>query len=230
VVESNENSSERAIEPYVIVRRTWFSTPVTMSAIWNSVIVTMILFLGSMIYFEDILQARTWMPASYESVFVQHHLSGVWTTLFAHANVKHLLSNSFLFFILGVFLNHYFGLLLFPIMAFVFGGVVNLIVLSHMPPEAHLIGASGIVYWMGGAWLVLYTMIDVRRSLLQRLIRSVGVGLVLFMPAEAFDEAISYRAHFVGFILGVIFGFFYYFSHRKLFASAVVTETILEEE
>ena len=98
-----------------------------------------------------------------------------------------------------------------------------------MPPTIQLIGASGIVFWMGGFWLVLYYFLDTRRSLAQRTFRSIGVGLLLFMPAEAFDAGVSYQTHFVGFSLGVLCGLIYYWLKRSRFRSAEVIETVIEE-
>lgn len=170
------------------------------------------------------------MTASHDMIFKDHQWWRAWTTLFAHADEKHLLSNVFLFSILGYFLNGYFGVLIFPIMAFLFGGLTNLIVLHSAPAEMQLIGVSGVVFWMGGAWLALYFALERRKSLLQRSLRAVGVGLLLFMPAEAFDPSISYKTHFVGFVLGVLFGFFYFLIRRSYFRSAEIYEELADPE
>jgi len=84
-----------------------------------------------------------------------------------------------------------------------------------MPRETTLIGASGVVFWMGGAWLALYVMIEVRRTLKQRLLRALGVGLLLFFPSEAFDPQVSYLTHAVGFAMGLVSGLLVYFINRK---------------
>ena len=38
----------------------------------------------------------------------------------------------------------------------------------------------------------------------QRYLRTLGVAVLLFMPSEAFDPAISNRTHLAGFFLGVL--------------------------
>ena len=169
------------------------------------------------------------MLASPESVFTQHEFWRPWTTLFAHANEKHLFSNLVFFSFFGVFLSGYFGLFLFPFLGFLVGGLVNFIVLANMPAEAHLLGASGVVFWMGGAWLSLYMLIDLKRSLYQRALRGLGVALAVFMPSETFDPQVSYSSHFYGFILGVLCGVLFYVANRKKFARAVKTQLIIEE-
>lgn len=169
------------------------------------------------------------MSASRTLVFHDKEIWRAWSTLFVHGDGKHLLANTFLFFILGFFLNGYFGFLLFPIVAFFIGGVTNLIVLAGMPSETHLVGASGIVFWMGGAWLVLYTLLESRKSLFQRTLRALGVGALMFMPAEAFDPHVSYQAHLVGFILGVVCGLIFYQMRRSEFLAAEIREMIVDE-
>ncbi len=189
----------------------------------------LVLASGYSIYLNDLHNATKWMPASLHSIYIDHEFWRAWTTLFVHAHIAHFLSNSLLFFILGYFLIGYFGFFLFPVLAFIFGGITNLIVLKSMPETVQLIGASGVVYWMGAVWLTLYFLIDKRRSLFQRSIRTFGTGLGLFMPAEAFDPSISYETHLVGFCIGLICGLLFYMYHRKDFEAAIVREQIEEE-
>ncbi len=83
---------------------------------------------------------------------------------------------------------------------------------------------------MGGVWLVLYFLLDRRKSIVQRSLRALGVGLALFMPSEAFDPHISYKSHFIGFSLGVLFGLLYYSIHRDTFRAAEVREIIQDDD
>lgn len=174
--------------------------------------------------------AEDLMSASREAVYQKHEYWRAWTTLFVHGDAKHLLSNIFLFFILGTFLTGYFGISLVLTSAFFMGGLTNLLVLATMPLQTQLIGLSGVVFWMGGAWLILYFLIDRKRSLLQRFLRAMGVALVIFMPAETFDPSVSYKSHFVGFFLGIIAGLLYFSVEKKALRNAEVKEAVLPEE
>jgi rhomboid protease GluP len=211
------------------VRATWLSHQPDRNAGLITAIVTLLLVLGSVMFHQDFLHASQWMPASHESIYDKHQLWRLWTTLFAHADIAHLLSNSLLFFILGYFLIGYFGAFVFPIAAFAFGGLTNLIVLKTYPSQVDLIGVSGVVYWMAGAWLALYFALDRKRSYAQRGLRITGVALGIFMPASAFDPAISYAAHFVGFLIGILFGVIFYFWNRSKFLKALIIEDIIED-
>jgi rhomboid protease GluP len=214
---------------YTRVLSTWLSRKPDRWAPVVAAASTFVLALLSFVYWQNIGSALTWMPATREAVFQDHAVWRAWSAIFAHADGKHLLSNSFLFFILGSFLTGYFGVFMFPFLAILMGGLTNLIVLPGMPATTQLMGASGVVFWMGGAWLSLYFLLDEKRSIYQRSLRATGVSLVLFFPAEAFDPQVSYGAHFWGFVLGVLSGVLYYFYHRKKLQAAVVREIVVED-
>ena len=128
-----------------------------------------------------------------------------------------LLSNSFFFFIFASLIYGYFGFLLFPAAAFLFGGLINLIVLHGMPSTTQLVGASGVVFWMGGFWLMMAFFIDRRRSVLHRSLKTLGISFVLFFPSEAFNPTTSYKAHLIGFFMGILFGLGIYGLFKKTF-------------
>lgn len=211
------------------VQSTWLNRKPRASASLVAALSTLMMVIGSILHQRNFWNAHQWMEARAVDVFEKHELWRLWTTLFAHADLGHLVSNSILFFILGYFLNGYFGLLVFPSAALAFGGIINAIVLKSYPPDVALIGMSGVVYWMGGAWLALYFALDKRRTAFQRFLRIMGVALGLFMPASAFDPSISYGAHLVGFILGLLYGVLYYFFHRRIFEEALVIETVVDD-
>ena len=212
------------------IRETWLSHKPSPIAGIVAAISVLLLVIGAVAYLQNFLNAQEWMPASRDLVFAKHQWWRLWTTLFAHADTGHLLSNLFLFFVMGYFLNGYFGIFVFPVAAFFLGGLTNLLVLLTYPPEIKLIGASGIVYWLGGAWLGLYFLIDLKRTYFQRFLRAGGVALGIFWPATTFDPNISYGAHLIGFLIGLVFGLLYYAYKKDLFKSAIVYEWVVDED
>lgn len=214
---------------YEIVKATWLTKKPHPDAKTVTIVSTAVLALGSLIYLRDLFGLAHLMSASREQVFAHGEWWRLWTTTLAHADIGHLVSNSFLFFTLGYFLNGYFGLRLFPIAAFVWGGIINIFALLTYDPETTLIGASGVVYWLGGTWLVLYFYLSRQKNDLQRWLRTLGVGILVFMPAETFEPRVSYRTHFIGFAFGLIAGFWHYYRHREKFLAEEVRETIVEE-
>ena len=214
---------------YEVVRETWLTRKPRMEAALVAAMSTITLAAGSLVHELGLWGANKWMPASREAIFERGEVWRAWTTIFAHADAAHLVSNSFLFFILSYFLYGYFGWWVFPVSAFIWGGLANLWVLPSYAPDVNLIGASGVVYWMGGTWLILYFFLSKQKNFTQRWLRSLGVAILIFMPAEAFEPKISYRTHLAGFALGIVAGTLHYLAHRKRFQAAEVRETIVEQ-
>lgn len=215
---------------YEVIKSTWLSRrPHRDSQVvtWASLL---LLVLGCLAQWNNLYGMAELWPASRAAVFERGEYWRLWTSLFTHGDLGHLVANSLLFYILGFFLYGYFGAALFPGMAFLMGGLINTISVYTYPPDVRLIGASGVVSWMGGAWLVLYFLINTKLSRTQRGLRSLGVALMLFAPAEAFDPKVSYRTHMIGIVVGVMSGALYYRWHRKKFRRAEVRETIFESD
>jgi rhomboid protease GluP len=184
---------------------------------------TLLLIAASFIFWTDFLKGESWMPAIPQDVFNGHEFWRAWTALFVHRDPEHLFSNCLLFFPFAYLLYGQFGPWIFPGAAFFFGGITNLIVLPTLPPDATLIGVSGVVYWMGAVWLTLYFYLDSRDKFVRRAIKALGVGALLFIP-EKFQEHVSYMSHFVGFVLGLATAIAYYHWNRQRFLKAEVVE------
>lgn len=163
------------------------------------------------------------LAASRELVFSQKQYWRLWTALFAHADIGHLFGNLFLFVPFAFLLTGYFSVALFPMLGFLFGGVINAITLTTMPFETQLLGISGLVNWMGAVWLTLFFLIDRRSNMRKRFAVLLFSSLVLFAPQE-YKEGVSYISHVIGYGLGIATGIIYYLVHRKTFLAAEVTE------
>ncbi len=187
--------------------------------------ITVILF--SYFYLNEIIGASNWMGATGELVFKNRDYWRLWSTLFAHADIEHLLSNLVLLVPLAFLLTGYFGLFVFPLAGFFFGGLINYVVLRSMPQTTGVIGISGLVYWMGAVWLTLSVLVDRRHSLRRRIAVAVFLSVVLFIP-ETYHPEVSYLSHFVGYILGAGFAVVYYFFNRQRFEAAEIVEWIVE--
>lgn len=213
----------------LVVRENWFTQKPQHRATQLTVFITILLFASGIYYFRDIFAVQEWMGASYNSVFVKGQYWRLWTTLFAHADFGHLMNNALLFIPLAYLLHAYFGFWYFPVAGLVLGGVTNAIVLADMHPQTQLIGISGVVYWMGGAWFTLFLLIDHRKTMRYRFANVLFLMVMLFIP-ENYHPHISYMAHFVGFVLGVVSAFVLYFLQRGVYKRAEVVEYIVDEE
>jgi len=135
--------------------------------------------------------------------------TGEWWRLFTgtlvHRDLRHFLSNALVFGLFAHLLYGYFGPLVFPVSTFLAGGLVNLLsLLTYLPNDVRLVGASGMVYFMAGVWLTMYLLIERRHTVSKRLLHVVGFGILVLVPTSA-DPSVSHRAHAFGFLIGVVF-------------------------
>src|SRR5438105_9969833 len=117
---------------HTVMRGNWLTRKIDPSAAGVAAFFTLSLFIGSILFWSGTWHADEWMAASRGEVFGHHQWWRAWTTLFVHADPRHLISNSLLFFVLGSFVFGYFGWMAFPALAFFAGGITNLIVLNGM--------------------------------------------------------------------------------------------------
>jgi rhomboid protease GluP len=209
-------------EPH-LVDENWLTRKPDPAAPLLTILSLAIVVLVSIFYWTDLFGLAGYLEASPEKVFKDHQYWRLWSTFLIHADQRHLFGNLFLFAIFGFFLSGYFSLWVFPVMAFLMGGLTNFIVLSKMGTNSTLLGLSGVVFWMGAAWLTLYFLIEHRKKIFQRIIRTLGVSLVLFMPSEALDPHVSYLSHGWGFLLGIIFATLFYIYNRQVFKGAEIS-------
>lgn len=210
------------------MRANWLSKQIHPSAAIVAAIASLFIAFITILEWNNNFGLSGYMETSRQLVYGKGEIWRLWTAAVIHSDLRHLLSNLFMFFILGWFLFGYFGALIFPLSAFVAGGVLNALILLTYDPYVTLIGASGIVFYLGGVWLVLYFFIQRQKTLFQRILRSGGVGLALFMPSEAFDPSISYRTHFLGLFVGALVGTLYFAINKNKFRAAEVREYIVE--
>lgn len=211
------------------IKETWLTKKPSWDGWFSTMLLVSFLLLASMGFLMDTFHARDWMPASAELVFIKKEVWRLWTTLFAHGDLGHLMSNAFLLIPLSFLLSGYFGYFLFPLIGLLIGGIINFFVLLTLPENSYLIGISGVVYWMASAWLTLYLLIDRRHSWKFRFAVSVCLAVMLLAP-ETYKPEISYLSHFLGFVFGVFSGGIYFLMNRNKFRNAEVIEYHIEDD
>jgi rhomboid protease GluP len=189
----------------IIMTQNWLTRKALQDGRPITIFLMLLLLVGSLLYWKGV----SWISATQSQVFSDREYWRAWTTMFAHADISHVLANLFLFIPFSYYLTGYFSRLFFPVAAFFVGGLVNLAVLATMPSHVTLVGASGVVYWMGGAWMTLFLLIEKRDSLAKRLIKVVGISAIVFFP-ESYKPEVSYLCHFLGFLTGIASALLYY--------------------
>ena len=146
----------------------------------------------------------------------QHQYWRLWTGFLIHSDLQHFLSNapSFAFFTGLIF--GYYGIATCLALVFLSGPLIHLLSLLTYAPDVQLTGASGVVYCLAAFWLTLYACIERRHSIAGRLMRGIGFSLALLFPTT-FAVEVSYRAHAIGFAVGILIAIVYFASRKEYF-------------
>jgi rhomboid protease GluP len=184
------------------LNKTYLSRPHTTGSLFMSVIALslMVIFFG--------FDSKNFYANGY-LVFEKKEYWRLFTTTLLHADLDHLAHNSFYLLGLSYLLHSYFGFWVFPVLSVLIGGLINLVTLSFYPPMVHLVGVSGVIYFMASFWLTLYLLIERRQKLRSRIIYAFGVSLILLFP-QVFYPEVSYLSHGTGFVLGIVTGAIYF--------------------
>lgn len=212
-----------------VLIKNWLTQKPPAGGLVVTLLMSLILLAVGLMYIREWPLFRGYMAASYESVFENHQYWRLWSALWAHGDEEHLLNNALLFIPLSYLLNSYYGSWLFPTLGLLMGGLTNLLVLQTMSPATQLIGMSGVVYWMAGAWMALYFFIDRRRGPRFRITVVVSLLVMVLMPQNYMPQ-VSYLAHFVGYVLGILSGAFWYVVHKEAFLRAEIYQEIYEPQ
>ncbi len=161
---------------------------------------------------------REFFSANGHLVFEKGEYWRAFTTTLLHADLNHLAHNAFFLLGLSTLLHSYFGFWVFPVLSFIAGGMINLIALSIYDPQVHLVGVSGVIYFMASFWLSSYMLIERRQKFFSRFNHAVGVTLIFLFP-QVFQPEVSYLAHGLGFVLGIPFALAWFGLNFKLIRS-----------
>lgn len=170
----------------------------------------------SQIYWQDPIGKLLF--ASRTNIFEQQEYWRLFTSTFIHGGLGHLLANSLMLFILTIVTVSFYGKIFTTGFIVLSGALINFITLYSHGRDISLVGASGVVFCLWGFWLVLYFFIETQKSVIGRILRIGAVFLVLLVPSS-YDPQTSYRAHYIGFLVGVAFGSLYYLFNSKYLAS-----------
>jgi rhomboid protease GluP len=205
------------------IKSNWLTTNPKRDGLTPTLVLMSLLLFSSFIYLNKIFNAPLWMSATFDLVFNKHEWWRAWTAILAHGNLGHIGGNFFLFFPFSYYLIAYFGYFFFPVFGFFTGGILNLIVLQMMPSCECMIGVSGVVNWMGGAWVILAWLIDRRESHSKRILKAVIVTMILFV-SDSFKPEVGYLGHSLGYLLGILNGIIFYYIFKRRIEAEIVLE------
>jgi membrane associated rhomboid family serine protease len=159
--------------------------------------VTVLVFLAQLLSGNAVTREITYYP--YATIVEPWRMI---TSIFAHASFFHLLFNMFSLYIFGPALEQMLGRARFAALYFLagFGGSVAVLLLS---PASGVLGASGAIFGLMGAFLVIQRSVSqVNRGLL------VIIGLNLVAPF-ILGGNVSWQAHVGGLVVGGLVALIY---------------------
>jgi rhomboid protease GluP len=127
---------------------------------------------------------------------------------FIHADLSHLLSNLYMFITLSYLVYSYLGGWVTFLIPIIFASLANIATVFFYDQHTMLLGSSTWIYALWGLWMPIYLILNRRYILPFRLVRLIGIGLIILFPTS-FKPEVSYLAHFFGFLFGMIGGVLY---------------------
>jgi rhomboid protease GluP len=197
------------------LRYTYLSFPrFKNGALWALGLVTLCIIM-SFLYWSHYDFAKE-MNAHTKAIFLDKDYFKLITSVFIHGDLGHLLSNSLMLFILSYFVTSFYGYPVLILITLIIGPLINLCVLTLKSTSLSIVGISGVIYTLWGFWLIQYLLIDLRTSLVRRLVNIIGIFLILLIPTS-YNPQTSYLAHYIGFVFGVLYSSLYYKIHKQRF-------------
>jgi rhomboid protease GluP len=152
----------------------------------------------------DFLSTSTNMLWTYGQVNVQVIYSGyyyqIFTSLFVHADIMHIVGNMLFLLIFGLRGEEMFSLPEFFSIYFLGGLTGNLLSLFLLPVETISVGASGAIFSMFGA-----SVIYARRSFSQSIIGALVYAFFLLLISSG--PGVNVFAHIGGLLAGLLIGY-----------------------
>ncbi len=176
-------------------------------------IVVYIIITCLVVYVATIVSPRLADAIVFKSYEFPSHPWTIVTSLFAHASILHIFSNMLVLYFFGTFLVALVGDKWFAAV-YLLGGIVGNLLFWLLVPGGEALGASGAIYALGGALLVL-------RPNQPTMMLFIPVSIPLWISVVAgflltFGSAgIAWQAHLGGIAFGVLAGFFFRLRERR---------------
>lgn len=129
------------------------------------------------------------------------------TSMFVHSGFWHILFNMLTLYFFGTFLNRLVGQNKFLLLYFGGGIVGNLLYVLLGDPFSITIGASGAVYAIAGALVVMMPRLTVRLYFILPV--PLWVVVLVFFVVFSFIPGVAWQAHIGGLVVGLIAGYFF---------------------
>lgn len=138
----------------------------------------------------------------------------LFTSMFYHFGIDHLVCNMLMFFILGSILEPLFGKVEYGVLYFVSGlaaggtsFLYNGLIRGEEGAYVFCAGASGAVYGLIGAYVAIFLVN--RKALSSREKNRLVFAVAFLLFGGIFETGVGHDAHFGGFLAGLLLGSLY---------------------
>ena len=190
--------------------------PQTGAFVWVTMFAIVSAVLSLLASSSSTFASRLLLPAS--DLLTWKASYGLLTSMLVHSGLDHYLGNMILLVPMAGFTSAYYGFWVFPVIGITLGCVTHAIALWTYPPYMHLVGSSGLLYAIFGIWITLYAFVESHLAWRRRVLRLSGFIALMLLP-HTYSPTTSYRAHGIGFVLGVVGGIFIFLLRRQEFAT-----------
>jgi membrane associated rhomboid family serine protease len=193
-----------------------FKLDLGMNPIWALIIANVALFLAvqlssnSLYPFGPVRLIETDRFTYYLGLIPYYFTDRPWTLVTAmliHSGFGHIFGNIITLFFFGMFFNRLVGGGRFLLVYFIGGIVGNLAYLLLGSDLSVAIGASGAIYAIAGAMVVMVPRLTVNLYFLIPV--PLWVVVLVFYVAWSFIPGVAWQAHLGGLAVGLIAGFFF---------------------
>jgi membrane associated rhomboid family serine protease len=177
------------------------------------IIINLIIWIGSFVNSDKLLYYFGLIP----SIFTEHPWMIV-TNMFVHVSFWHIFGNMITLFFFGGVIYRLLGAKWFLLLYFVAGIAGNGVYLWLGDPYSVAIGASGAIYGIAGALVVM--MPNMRVALWGILPMPLWAFVAIFLVLWSipyFIPGIGWQAHLGGLVVGLIAGFYFRRSRRYIY-------------
>lgn len=143
---------------------------------------------------------------SYSHIVQGKEYYRLFTCMFLHANFTHFFANMTTLYIFGSRLEAFTNHVVF-LAVYLFSGILANILMLLTPTSGIMLGASGCIFGIIGASLIL--SYHYKKSLFGLNYSSIIVIAMINLVSSFYNPQISFAVHLYGFLFGIIFGYVY---------------------
>ena len=167
------------------------------------IIVNIVIYVFTSFFSGGILETSQRIMEDYgqlNSAMFEGQIWRLFTALFIHANIIHVLGNSFFLLIFGLRAENLFSMREY-LFTYFFCGVIGGSLSLLLGPNVVSVGASGAIFGLLGA-----TMIYIRRIIGQSMLSALAYAFFFFV-ITSFGPGVNYYAHLGGLVAGLLIGY-----------------------